>query len=95
MFIGQQKGRNTKENIMPNFGMPNPMGGIHHHGLSCRARYKHFKSVAFVGKGKARADDDDVDDGVGSERTESDDGNDRDMSVPYNVVSRGSLIIKG
>ncbi|KAL8107159.1 hypothetical protein AgCh_023821 [Apium graveolens] len=26
MFIGQQKGRNTKENIMRNFGMPTPRG---------------------------------------------------------------------
>ncbi|XP_074345260.1 acetyl-coenzyme A carboxylase carboxyl transferase subunit alpha, chloroplastic-like isoform X9 [Apium graveolens] len=26
MFIGQQKGRNTKENIMRNFGMPTPHG---------------------------------------------------------------------
>jgi acetyl-CoA carboxylase carboxyl transferase subunit alpha len=26
MFIGHQKGRNTKENIMRNFGMPTPHG---------------------------------------------------------------------
>ena len=26
MFIGQQKGRNTKENIQRNFGMPTPHG---------------------------------------------------------------------
>jgi len=26
MFIGQQKGRNTKENLYRNFGMPNPEG---------------------------------------------------------------------
>ena len=29
MFIGQQKGRNTKENIMRNFGMPTPHGYVY------------------------------------------------------------------
>lgn len=28
MFIGQQKGRNTKENIQRNFGMPTPHGYV-------------------------------------------------------------------
>ena len=28
MFIGHQKGRNTKENIMRNFGMPTPHGYV-------------------------------------------------------------------
>lgn len=28
MFIGQQKGRNTKENIERNFGMPTPNGYV-------------------------------------------------------------------
>ncbi|KAL8104048.1 hypothetical protein AgCh_028326 [Apium graveolens] len=43
--------------------------------------------------GKAPTDDDD-DDSEGSERTESDD-DERDMSMPYNVVSRGGPIIRG
>jgi acetyl-CoA carboxylase carboxyl transferase subunit alpha len=29
MFIGQQKGRNTKENIQRNFAMPTPHGYVH------------------------------------------------------------------
>ena len=29
MFIGHQKGRNTKENIQRNFGMPTPHGYFH------------------------------------------------------------------
>lgn len=29
MFIGHQKGRNTKENIQRNFGMPTPHGYVH------------------------------------------------------------------
>ena len=28
MFMGHQKGRNTKENIMRNFGMPTPHGYV-------------------------------------------------------------------
>lgn len=28
MFIGHQKGRNTKENIQRNFGMPTPHGYV-------------------------------------------------------------------
>lgn len=30
MFIGHQKGRNTKENIQRNFGMPTPHGYVLH-----------------------------------------------------------------
>ncbi|KAM0945146.1 putative acetyl-CoA carboxylase [Dioscorea sansibarensis] len=33
MFIGHQKGRNTKENIQRNFGMPTPHGYADHHGF--------------------------------------------------------------
>lgn len=29
MFIGHQKGRNTKENIQRNFGMPTPHGYVY------------------------------------------------------------------
>lgn len=34
MFIGHQKGRNTKENIMRNFGMPTPHGYVFTLGTS-------------------------------------------------------------
>ena len=35
MFMGHQKGRNTKENIMRNFGMPTPHGYVQLHMHAC------------------------------------------------------------
>lgn len=32
MFMGHQKGRNTKENIQRNFGMPTPHGYAQYYG---------------------------------------------------------------
>lgn len=45
MFIGQQKGRNTKENIMRNFGMPTPHGYVYKEAiqLSICFPYLDFK----------------------------------------------------
>lgn len=42
MFIGHQKGRNTKENIMRNFAMPTPHGWVS--GVILRAEMPLLKS---------------------------------------------------
>jgi len=37
MFIGHQKGRNTKENIHRNFAMPMPNGYVFTFGIDCQS----------------------------------------------------------
>lgn len=45
MFIGHQKGRNTKENIQRNFGMPTPHGYVHYNYNWFWKKTLHFMIV--------------------------------------------------
>lgn len=47
MFIGHQKGRNTKENIQRNFGMPTPHGYGPHPLLIFHSLTKKLNQVFF------------------------------------------------
>ncbi|KAK1373145.1 Acetyl-CoA carboxytransferase [Heracleum sosnowskyi] len=56
MFIGQQKGRNTKENIMRNFGMPTPHGYRKALRMMYYADHHGFPIVTFIDTPGAYAD---------------------------------------
>ncbi|KAL7121316.1 hypothetical protein ACP275_02G175200 [Erythranthe tilingii] len=56
MFIGHQKGRNTKENIMRNFGMPTPHGYRKALRMMKYADHHGFPIVTFVDTPGAFAD---------------------------------------
>ncbi|KAL1359798.1 hypothetical protein AAHE18_04G133100 [Arachis hypogaea] len=56
MFIGQQKGRNTKENIQRNFGMPTPHGYRKALRLMEYADHHGFPIVTFIDTPGAYAD---------------------------------------
>ncbi|KAJ9185321.1 hypothetical protein P3X46_004969 [Hevea brasiliensis] len=56
MFIGQQKGRNTKENIMRNFGMPTPHGYRKALRMMYYADHHGFPIVTFIDTPGAFAD---------------------------------------
>ncbi|XP_039013024.1 acetyl-coenzyme A carboxylase carboxyl transferase subunit alpha, chloroplastic-like [Hibiscus syriacus] len=56
MFIGQQKGRNTKENIQRNFGMPTPHGYRKALRMMYYADHHGFPIVTFIDTPGAYAD---------------------------------------
>jgi acetyl-CoA carboxylase carboxyl transferase subunit alpha len=56
MFIGQQKGRNTKENIQRNFGMPTPHGYRKALRMMYYADHHGFPIVTFIDTPGAFAD---------------------------------------
>ncbi|CAG7874289.1 unnamed protein product [Brassica rapa] len=56
MFIGHQKGRNTKENIMRNFGMPTPHGYRKALRMMYYADHHGFPIVTFIDTPGAYAD---------------------------------------
>ncbi|MBA0601402.1 hypothetical protein Gorai_004581, partial [Gossypium raimondii] len=56
MFIGQQKGRNTKENIHRNFGMPTPHGYRKALRMMYYADHHGFPIVTFIDTPGAYAD---------------------------------------
>ncbi|KAJ6746996.1 ACETYL-COENZYME A CARBOXYLASE CARBOXYL TRANSFERASE SUBUNIT ALPHA [Salix koriyanagi] len=56
MFIGHQKGRNTKENIMRNFGMPTPHGYRKALRMMYYADHHGFPIVTFIDTPGAFAD---------------------------------------
>ncbi|KAL9302041.1 Acetyl-coenzyme A carboxylase carboxyl transferase subunit alpha [Arabidopsis thaliana] len=56
MFIGHQKGRNTKENIMRNFGMPTPHGYRKALRMMNYADHHGFPIVTFIDTPGAYAD---------------------------------------
>ncbi|KAG4165605.1 hypothetical protein ERO13_A13G086290v2 [Gossypium hirsutum] len=56
MFIGQQKGRNTKENIQRNFGMPTPHGYRKALRMMYYADHHRFPIVTFIDTPGAYAD---------------------------------------
>ncbi|RZC79390.1 hypothetical protein C5167_003609 [Papaver somniferum] len=56
MFIGQQKGRNTKENIQRNFGMPTPHGYRKALRMMYYADHHGFPIITFIDTPGAYAD---------------------------------------